>query len=244
MIDCRAAETPAWDTIRLTCVLAWELNRACLELAQECVVQSEKSEQFAAAENGLASPPVSGLPMLQSPGVDLPVETYRQLRSLAGAVFREEQPGHTLQPTAVLHEALVKLKLGISEVPTEKRHFFALVARAMRQVLVDHARARRSQKRGGGQRPLALDAGGDVAGLRAGNGKPSDNPAEGTVDAEMIAELVDKLEAVDPAAAEVLRMRSFAGLAVAEIAAVMGCSVGTVEKQLRFLRAWLTLHMQ
>jgi RNA polymerase sigma factor (TIGR02999 family) len=224
--------------------LAWDLGRTYLELAQECVVQSQESEQFAASGNGLASPPVNGLPMLQSPVTELPAETYRQLRVLAGAVFREEQPGHTLQPTAVLHEALVKLNLGISEVPSEKRHFFALVARAMRQVLIDHARARRSQKRGGGQRPFALDTDEGVAGLRAGNGKPSGNPTERTVDAEMIAELVDKLDAVDPAAAEVLRLRSFAGLAVAEIAAVMGCSVGTVEKQLRFLRAWLTLHMQ
>ena len=156
---------------------------------------------------------------------DLMPLVYAELQRMAHRLMRRERAGHTLQPTALLHEACLKL-LGAQVDWTDRTHFFAVAARQMRHVLVDHAHSRAALKRGGGVPPLALDdlaeqAGPDTAG---------------------IAELDDalhRLEALDRRKAQVIELRYFGGLGQAEIAAALGISRSTVDSELRFAKAWL-----
>ncbi len=151
---------------------------------------------------------------------------YSELRSLAEAMFRSERQDHTLQPTALVHEAFLRLTGPEPVKPHSTAHFRAIAAQIMRRVLVDHARAHASLKRGGGRARIVLD---DMA-------APS-------VDAEPDIEFLDttlrELAELDERAARIVELRFFGGLTAEEIAASMSVSLSTVERDWRFARAWL-----
>jgi RNA polymerase sigma factor (TIGR02999 family) len=155
---------------------------------------------------------------------------YDQLRAAARHTLRGERAGHTLQPTALVHEAFLKL-VGPRDVPWQSRaHFFHAAAAAMRQIVVDHARAKATQRRGG---PDARRAAIELHQLPAPS---SAEQAAGFL--ELDAALV-RLERVDPAVAAVVQLRYFAGLTVDETAQALGQSAPTVKRAWAFARAWL-----
>lgn len=154
---------------------------------------------------------------------------YADLRSLAAAFFCSERPNHTLQPTALVHEAILKLALGESAVARDSTHLLALAANAMRQVLVDHARARAAAKRGGDVERVEL--------CEAITGEGSDQPA--AIDILALDEAITALGRMDPRMSEIITLRFFAGLTVAQVATVLGVSTFAVEQDWRTARAWL-----
>jgi RNA polymerase sigma factor (TIGR02999 family) len=152
---------------------------------------------------------------------------YRELRQLAAACFRGRR-GHTLQPTALVHEALLRLRGADSGVEFSQRQYFALAARAMRQILVDHARARGRRKRGGGIRPVALDE--------------SDAPVTAIdLDSDLLdlESALTEMASLDPRQAAIVELRFFGGLEMQEVAAVVGISLSTAEREWRAAKAWL-----
>jgi RNA polymerase sigma factor (TIGR02999 family) len=158
---------------------------------------------------------------------DLLPLVYDELRALAGAYFRRERPDHTLQPTALVHEAFLKL---IGQTGPEwkgRAHFLAVAATAMRHTLVNHALAKKAAKRGGGAQPVLVDV--DLAGTSAG----------GLNTLELDQALKD-LAALDERKAKVVEMRFFGGMTIDETAAVLNVSVSTVEADWRMARAWLS----
>lgn len=152
---------------------------------------------------------------------------YEELRRLAASRLQEERSDHTLSATALAHEAYLRL-IDQNRVNWQSRaHFFAIAAKSIRRILVDHARARGRARRGGGVRPLALDEALNVAGAA-----PDDR----------LLALEDALEALaaeHPEAAEIVTLRYFGGLTVPEAAEVRGVSASTIERTWRFARAWL-----
>jgi len=155
-------------------------------------------------------------------------QVYDQLHAIARSYFRHQRTDHTLQPTAVVHEAFMKLTASGATGYRDRAHFIAVAARAMRQVLVDHARARGTLKRGGGRTAVVLDE------ARAGDGAPA------IVDMIALDEALDRLADLDPRQARVVELRFIGGLGVAETAAVLGVSPRTVELDWRMARAWLS----
>lgn len=151
---------------------------------------------------------------------------YEELRELARAQMREERRGHTLRPTALVHEVYLRL-LQAKRVRWESRaHFFGAVARLMRQVLVDHARHRQAVKRGGGATLLAMDEGLGV-------------PAEQTVDLLALEAALSALGAMDARQARIVELRFFTGLTIPEVACLLGVGTATVEREWRTAKAWL-----
>ena len=151
---------------------------------------------------------------------------YDELRRIAGQYLRRERAGHTLQPTAVVHEAYLKL-VGQRRVRWQNRaHFFAVAAQLIRRILVDHARARAAAKRGGGLPPLALERAPGPAGGR-------------DLDVLALDETLRRLSTLDPRQARLVELRFFAGLGVEESAEVMGVSPATVKREWRTAKAWL-----
>ena len=151
---------------------------------------------------------------------------YRELRRMAGNLMRNESPGRTIQATALVHEAYVRL-IDVTNVDWQHRaHFFAVSARIMRNILLDSARARASAKRGGNQPRVNLDEIPDVS-VRRGR--------------ELIAldEALNALAAVDARRAKVIELRFFGGLSVEESAAVLKVSPDTIIRDTRLARAWL-----
>lgn len=152
---------------------------------------------------------------------------YAELRPLAAAQLRGEGGAHTLNTTALVHEAyarLAKAEVGIND----RQHFFRIAARAMRRVLVDHARARDAQKRGDGERALPLTTG--LSGEIAARSDPWE--------VLMIDGALEELEKLDPRTASMVELHYFAGIEQADIAAALSLSLSTVERGLRFARAW------
>jgi len=181
--------------------------------------------------NARSPQPVTGLLAAWSRGNEAALRelmplVHAELRRIAGSFFRRERPGHTLQPTALVHEAYLRL-LGQHRVNWRSRaHFFAVAARLMRRILVDHARKRLYLKRGGGRRQVSLA---EVPGLPGGD----------LVDLLALDEALCDLEAMDPRQRELVELRFFGGLGHEEIAETMAVSVSTVERQWRLARAWL-----
>lgn len=156
----------------------------------------------------------------------LPV-VYDELRALAQGYLRHERSDHTLQPTALVNEVYVKLA-GQSNVNwSDRAHFMALAARAMRNTLVNHALARAADKRGGGLRPVLLST----------SIMPSSN---GAIDTVELDEALKSLGTLDTRKVQVVEMRFFGGMTVDEIAHVLGVSVSTVEADWRMARAYLS----
>jgi RNA polymerase sigma factor (TIGR02999 family) len=154
---------------------------------------------------------------------------YEELRQLAGAMMRQERPDHTLQPTALVHEAYLKLVDRTRMQWTDRAHFLAVAAQAVRHVLVDHARGHRRSKRGGGRAKLSLDER-----RAAAPGLPAEE-----VDLLAVDEALEDLATDDPREARVVEMRFFGGMTIEETAAVLGISAATVERDWRYARARL-----
>ncbi len=154
---------------------------------------------------------------------------YGELRRIAGRLFTRERGGHTLQPTLLVHEAYMNM-LG-AEVDWESRkHFLCVAARAMRQVLREHARSRGADKRGGAMARVTLvDAHED----------PRGSPFGGHWDVEALDDALEKLSGLDERQARVVELRFFTELSIRETAEALGVSTGTVENDWRFARAWL-----
>lgn len=152
---------------------------------------------------------------------------YDELRKLAGNYLRRERAAHTLQPTALVHEAYMKL-IDQKQVKWQNRaHFFGIAAQIMRRLLVDHARKHTADKRGGEAEILPLEE--EI--LVVSNEKS----------AELLAldEALENLEKMDPQKAKIVELRYFGGLSIEETAEVLGISVATVNRQWRMAKAWL-----
>ena len=154
-------------------------------------------------------------------------QVYGELRALAARRMSDERAGHTLEPTALVHEAYARLVDGDLVGFRDRQHFFAMAARAIRRVLIDHARARGAQRRGGGALRCTL-----ATGLAADDG-PDD------VDWLDLEQALSRLEEASPRHAQVVQLRWFAGLDVSETAAVLGVSAATVKSDWRAARACL-----
>jgi RNA polymerase sigma factor (TIGR02999 family) len=152
---------------------------------------------------------------------------YDDLRAIAAARLRGERSGHTLQPTALVHEAYLRLSEQRRRQWKERRQFFAVASRVMRQVLVDHARARQAAKRGGEATRIEVTALGEIAA-----------PAE-VFDVLPLDEALTRLAALQPRLARVVELRFFGGLEVEETAALLDCSPRTVKRDWALARAWL-----
>ncbi len=155
----------------------------------------------------------------------LPI-VYAELRGLAQRELGRERAGHTLQPTALVHEAYLRLVKRSDPDWKDRRHFFAVAATAMRRVLVNHAVARRAEKRGGGNERVTLFEAASVFEERA-------------EDLLALDEALRRLSEMDPDKGRIVELRFFAGLDVAETAAAMQVSASTVERGWRFAKAWL-----
>ena len=156
---------------------------------------------------------------------------YRELRRLAAHYMRQECPDHTLQPTALVHEAYLRLVRQTDRNWQNRAHFFAVAAQAMRTVLVDHARANLARKRGGGQVHVELDHA-----LRVIAPEPRA--------VLLLDEALKRLEEIDQRAFRVVELRWFVGLRVEEAAHVMGISEKTVRRDWNFAKAWLQADLE
>jgi len=152
---------------------------------------------------------------------------HAELRRIAAGYLRRERRDHTLEPTALVHEAYIRLVDQRRTSWRSRAHFFAVAAGLMRRILVDHARRRSYLKRGGGVRPVTLPP--EIAGATPG-GRP---------DILALDEALADLEAMDGRQRQVVELRFFGGLTQEEIAEALGVSLSTVERQWRLARAWL-----
>ena len=161
----------------------------------------------------------------------LPV-VYEELRRLAAQKMANEAAGHTLQPTALVHEAW--LRLGGSDSPRfqNRAHFFGAAAEAMRRILIEHARRRLAAKRGAGVEAVDLD------------GLEISTPLANDDQLLAVNEALEKLAAVDPRKAELVKLRYFVGLNFEETAAALGIAVPTAKQWWAYARSWLTVEMR
>jgi RNA polymerase sigma factor (TIGR02999 family) len=161
----------------------------------------------------------------------LPV-VYNELRSLAARKMAKESAGHTLQPTALVHEAW--LRLGGDPAPAfqSRAHFFGAAAEAMRRILIERARRRIAAKRGGGVEVLDLDA--------------IEIPSPAADDDRLLAvnEALEKFALLDPRKAELVKLRYFVGMSFEEVATVLGIAVPTAKQWWSYARAWLTVELR
>lgn len=178
----------------------------------------------------------SGSPRASSkgdrPSLDslLPI-VYQELRRLAASYLRRERPGQTLQPTALVHEAYLRLMKDNPERWQNRAHFCAIAAHSMRQILIERARARGALKRGGQRPRVTLDEG-----LVAGG--------ERSIDLVALDEALERLAAFDPEQARLVELRFFGGLTVEETAEALGISPATVKRHWAVARAWLARELE
>lgn len=156
------------------------------------------------------------------PSGELLTEVYDELHRLAAYFLRNERPNHTLQPSALINEAYLRMATHRTQAPVDRTHFVRLAARAMRQVLIDHGRGRNAQKR---VSPGTIEA----------------NPNEGLAMEEYLTlnTALEKLEQFDERLAEIVELRFFAGLSVPETAEAMQLSEATVKRDWALAQAWL-----
>jgi RNA polymerase sigma factor (TIGR02999 family) len=150
---------------------------------------------------------------------------YHELRRIAAAYMRRERPGQSLQATALVHEAYLRLA-GAGTPWNDRQHFLGIAARSMRQILVERARARGAQKRWGGMNRVTL-----TETIAAASHEDALLPA--------LDEALSRLEAIDPEQAKIVELRYFAGLSIEETAAALGLSPATVKRRWTMARAWL-----
>jgi RNA polymerase sigma-70 factor (ECF subfamily) len=151
---------------------------------------------------------------------------YDELRKLAGGYLRRERQDHTLQSTALVHEAFLRMVDQQAVEWQSRAHFFGIAARIIRQILVDHARARRAQKRGGDALTLPLDEALAV-------------PERKNVDLVALDDALTELARLDERQAKVVELRFFAGLSIEETAAALRTSAATVKRDWAVAKAWL-----
>jgi RNA polymerase sigma factor (TIGR02999 family) len=151
---------------------------------------------------------------------------YVELRRIAGKHLRDERPGHTLQPTALVHEMYSRLAGQAPPDVRDRIHFLSVAAHVMRQILIDHARTKYAQKRGGRQEKLSLNEAHDAC---------MEKPAIMV----RIDDALNQLARQDPRKARLVEMRFFGGLTAEESAAVLGLPVNVVRRDLRVAQAWL-----
>jgi RNA polymerase sigma factor (TIGR02999 family) len=157
---------------------------------------------------------------------------YPQLRQIASRFLQHERGDHTLEPTALVNELALRL-LGSEPIAySDRAHFFALAAQMMRRILIDHARARVAEKRGGVQQRVNLSS------------VEEWQPAPQSEDVLMLDEALSRLEHADGRAAKVVELRFFGGLREQEVADVLGVSVITVKRDWKVARAWLVDQLQ
>lgn len=180
----------------------------------------------------MSTQPITRLLLEWRGGSDLALEqltplVYKELRKLARSYLGRERSGHTLQPTALVHEAYLKLVGSADQGWTSRKHFFDVAAMAMRQLLADHARRLASQKRGGGMCRVTLS---DVA-----------TPIEDTSDIDLFVldEAMEKLSSLDPRQGRIAELRYLAGLTVEETAEVLDVSPRTVKLDWQMARSFL-----
>jgi RNA polymerase sigma factor (TIGR02999 family) len=162
------------------------------------------------------------------PSASLVEVLYDELRALAASYMRGQGSSHTLQPTALVNEAFLKLARASPDSFKDRSHFMAVAATAMRQVLVNHAEARSALKRGGGRGAMPLEP--SIAAPELG---------VNAVDVLAIEHGLRKLEALDSRKAKVVEAKVYGGLSHEEIATVLGVSLSTVEGDWRLAKAWL-----
>jgi RNA polymerase sigma factor (TIGR02999 family) len=168
--------------------------------------------------------------LAMQPAAELLPVVYAELRRLAAAMAGRLPPGQTLQPTALVHEAYLRL-VGDQDRGWEgRRHFFGAAARAMRDILVEQARRKRTRKHGGGGRRVELTEGLAVI----------EPPAN---DLLAVDEAIQKLQAEKPHLAEIVMLRYYTGLSVEETASIVGRSARTVYRDWRHARAWIALEL-
>ena len=155
---------------------------------------------------------------------------YKELRRLAAYFFRHEGAGHTLQPTALVNEVFLKLSSGAPVSVKDRTHFFAMAAKQMRRVLIDHARRRQALKRNDTEMQFPLSAEDGQHGSRF----------EKILNVE---EALQDLEALDPRAARVVELRVWGGLTELEIAGALDISAATVKRDWTFAKAWLVTRL-
>jgi RNA polymerase sigma-70 factor (ECF subfamily) len=158
-------------------------------------------------------------------------DVYSELRALAAHHLRGERAGHTLQPTALVHEVFLRMHGRVGPDFQGRTHFLAVASIAMRRVLVDHARARIALKRGGGATHVTV-------------GEENAICEDRTEDVLAVDHALAKLALVDPRAERIVEMRFFAGMTEVEIAGVLGVSDRWVRKQWAFARAWLRRELE
>ncbi len=164
---------------------------------------------------------------------ELLAHVYDELRELAAAHMRGQSPNHTLQPTALMHEAWMRIA-GQEELAFDGRsQFYALASKVMRSVLVDHARKGKREKRGGNRQRVTLDPALDA----------DEGSAQPSVDLLDLEEGLNRLEEIDPSLSRVVEMRFFGGLSHGEIAEATSSSLRTVERNWRAARAWLQANL-
>ena len=153
---------------------------------------------------------------------------HDELRAIAGGMFRDERANHTLQPTAVVNEACLRMLGGQTLPPMQRAQFFALASRVMRHVLIDHARAAGRDKRGGDRHRVTL---GDPASTRA--------ESVGLDDLAALDEALDELAKLDERKARLVELRFFGGLGLEQSAEFLGIARSTASEDWRMARAWL-----
>lgn len=156
---------------------------------------------------------------------------YDELRRLARAYLQGERPNHTLQPTALVHEAYIKLVDWKNADWQSRGHFFSVAAQVMRNILVDHARRRKAEKHGGGMQRIEFD----------------DSPGfafDADVDLVDLDEALTDLEKLDARHAKIVELRFFAGLTLDATAETLGVSAATISRDWNFVRAWLFKRLQ
>jgi RNA polymerase sigma factor (TIGR02999 family) len=156
---------------------------------------------------------------------------YRELRRMAAAYMQRERPDHTLQATALVNEAYLRLAGGSQPSLQNRAHFFAIAAHAMRQVLMDYGRQHRAGKRGGGARKVDIDAELFIA-------------PGALEDVIAVDEALERLEKIDPRQSQLIELRFFAGLSVEDAADVMGVSPITIKREWRSAKAWLLRELE
>lgn len=157
---------------------------------------------------------------------------YAELRRLAAHYLKGERPGQTLQPTALVNEAYLKLLKDRPERWQNRAHFCAIAAHAMRQILIERARARDALKRGGGQPRVTFD-----------EGLPAVAP-DRSVDLIALDNALERLAALDAGQAKIVELRYFGGLSIEETAEAMGISPATVKRHWAVARAWLAKELE
>jgi RNA polymerase sigma factor (TIGR02999 family) len=151
---------------------------------------------------------------------------YAELRRIASQQMRRERPGHTLQPTALVNEAFMRLAGGNGASWQDRAHFYAVCAQVMRRILIDHARANAREKRGGGAVQVSLDEAATLI-------------QDQQVDLVALGDALRSLEAVDTQKARIVELRYFAGLGIEETAGVLHISAMTVRREWTRAKAWL-----